>query len=53
METWIEYLYGLILLILALLSCISLNGLMQDNAADEIFRGMDMMEKMKKINKKK
>lgn len=52
MDTWIEYLYGILLLTLALISCISLNGLMSDDAADEINRGMDMLEKMKEMTRK-
>lgn len=52
MDTWIEWLYIILLFVLMLITCLSLDGLMSDNAADEINRGMDMMEKMKEMNRK-
>ena len=52
MDTWIEYLYGILLFVLMIIVCLSLDGLMSDEAADEINRGMDMLEKMKEMTKK-
>lgn len=51
--TVVEYLYCIVLFILCSISCYSLWKLGEDPAANEINRGMDFLEKMKKIDAEK